>query len=73
MQECIVDDEVDMDEAAQVCLLNTLQPGGSLVAAGKSEIHAYQQDSSISARGAGKRAVRFIRTRGPNVVSWGAT
>ncbi|CAN0287002.1 unnamed protein product, partial [Hapterophycus canaliculatus] len=33
-EECIVDDEIDMDEAAQVCLLNTLQPGGSLVAAG---------------------------------------
>lgn len=35
LQECIVDDEIDMDEAAQVCLLNTLQPGGSLVAAGR--------------------------------------
>lgn len=34
-QECIVDDDADMDEASQVCLLNTLQPGGSLVAAGK--------------------------------------
>ena len=31
-----MDDEIDMDEAAQVCLLNTLQPGGSLVAAGES-------------------------------------
>ena len=31
-----MDDEIDMDEAAQVCLLNTLQPGGSLVAAGKN-------------------------------------
>lgn len=33
-----MDDEIDMDEAAQVCLLNTLQPGGSLVAAGKKKI-----------------------------------
>ncbi|CAM9754119.1 unnamed protein product [Ectocarpus fasciculatus] len=33
-EECIVDDDADMDEASQVCLLNTLQPGGSLVAAG---------------------------------------
>ncbi|CAM9570482.1 unnamed protein product [Choristocarpus tenellus] len=32
-EECIVDDDMDMDEAAQMCLLNTLQPGGSLVAA----------------------------------------
>lgn len=33
-EECIVEDDMDMDEAAQLCLLNTLQPGGSLVAAG---------------------------------------
>ncbi|CAM9566733.1 unnamed protein product [Discosporangium mesarthrocarpum] len=32
-EECIVDDNMDMDEAAQMCLLNTLQPGGSLIAA----------------------------------------
>lgn len=37
-----MDDEIDMDEAAQVCLLNTLQPGGSLVAAGKKI--QYQQN-----------------------------
>lgn len=35
-----MDDEIDMDEAAQVCLLNTLQPGGSLVAAGEGKRHS---------------------------------
>lgn len=30
-----MDDDVTIDEAAELCLLNTLQPGDNLVAAGK--------------------------------------
>ncbi|CAM9239301.1 unnamed protein product, partial [Phaeothamnion confervicola] len=33
-EECLVDDEMDLDSAAEMCLLNTLQPGENLKAAG---------------------------------------
>eukprot|EP00611_Tribonema_gayanum_P013198 TRINITY_DN239_c0_g1_i4.p1 TRINITY_DN239_c0_g1~~TRINITY_DN239_c0_g1_i4.p1 ORF type:complete len:421 (-),score=138.59 TRINITY_DN239_c0_g1_i4:179-1381(-) len=33
-EECLVEDDADLDEARLKCLLNTLQPGDNLVAAG---------------------------------------